>query len=125
MKVPARFPLKRLALVGILAMLVSGSVYAYAASNTVPSTTVGSGSGTISGYTVSGVSYTLDATTPTNLDQVSFSISPATASSVKAQLSPGGNWYPCTNTSGSVTCATTSPQATAAAVAQLTVVAVQ
>ena len=69
--------------------------------------------------------YLLNSTTPTNLDQVAFSITPTTASVVKAQLASGGSWYTCTNTTGSVTCNTTSPQATAAAATQLTVVAAQ
>jgi hypothetical protein len=71
------------------------------------------------------VAYTLNSTTPTNLDQVSFTIAPTTASAVKAQLSAGGSWYTCANAAGSVTCNTTSPQATVAAATQLTVVAVQ
>ena len=118
-------PRRRLAIITVLAIAIAGGVYAYAASNTVPNTTAGAGSGTISGYTVSSVVYSLNATTPTNLDQVAFTIAPTTASTVKAQLSSGGTWYTCTNTAGSVTCNTTTPQATAAAATQLTVVAVQ
>jgi hypothetical protein len=107
------------------ALALGAGVYAYAASNTVPSTTAGAGSGTISGYTVSSVAYGLNATTPTNLDQVTFTIAPTTATTVKAQLASAGTWYSCTNTAGSVTCNTTSPQATVAAATQLTVVATQ
>jgi hypothetical protein len=107
------------------ALALGAGVYAYAASNTVPSTTAGAGSGTISGYTVSNVAYGLNATTPTNLDQVTFTIAPTTATTVKAQLASAGTWYSCTNTAGSVTCNTTSPQATVAAATQLTVVATQ
>jgi hypothetical protein len=55
---------------------------------------------------------------------VAFTIAP-TAGTVKVQVVSGGSWYACTNTAGSVTCATTSPQATAATVNQLTVVAAQ
>ncbi len=94
-------------------------------SNTVPNTTAGAGSGTISGYTVTNVAYSLNATTPTNVDQVAFTIAPTAASTVKVQLASGGSWYSCTNAAGSVTCATISPQATAAAATQLSVVAVQ
>jgi hypothetical protein len=93
------------------------------ASNTVPGTEAGSGSGAISGYTVSSVAYGLNSTTPTNIDAVTFTISPTSAGTVKAQLASGGSWYSCTNTSGSVSCNTTSPQATVAAATQLTVVA--
>ena len=62
---------------GLLALAVASGVYAYAATNTVPSSNAGSGSGTISGYTVSNIAYTLNSTTPTNLDQVAFTIAPA------------------------------------------------
>ena len=104
---------------------ISLATYAFTASNTVPATTAGAGSGAISGYTVSGIGYTLNATTPTNIDAVTFTISPTTATTVKAQLAAGGTWYACTNTAGSVSCATTSPQATVAAATQLTVLGVQ
>ncbi|HZR96999.1 MAG TPA: hypothetical protein VFA56_14985 [Gaiellaceae bacterium] len=114
----------RLLLAAALAAIVAPAAYAFTASNTVPNTTAGSGSGTISGYTVSSVSYTLNASNPQNVDAVSFTIAPTTGT-VKAQLVSGGSWYSCTNSAGSVTCATTSPQATAAAVNQLTVVAAQ
>jgi hypothetical protein len=113
--------LAALLVVGVLA----SASYAFTATNTVPNTNAGSGSGTISGYTATSVAYTLDSTTPTNLNQVAFTISPTTTSTVKIQLASGGSWYSCTNSSGSVTCATTSPQATVAAATQLTVVAVQ
>ena len=115
----------RTLIVAILALAIGVGVYAYAATNTVPGSNAGSGSGTISGYTVSNVAYTLNATTPTNLDQVAFTIAPTTTSTVKVQLASGGSWYSCSNSAGSVTCNTTSPQATAAAATQLTVVAAQ
>ena len=115
----------RTLIVAILALSIGAGVYAYAATNTVPGSTAGSGSGAISGYTVSSIAYTLNATTPTNLDQVAFTIAPIVASTVKVQLAAAGSWYSCTNTAGSVTCTTTSPQATAVAATQLTVVAAQ
>jgi hypothetical protein len=107
----------------VVALLLAFGVYAFAASNTVPATEAGSGSGAISGYTVSSVAYGLNATTPTNIDSVTFTISPTLAGTVKIQLASGGSWYTCTNTSGSISCGTTSPQATVAAATQLTVVA--
>jgi signal peptidase I len=116
---------RRAAIVGLLAIALGAGVFAYAATNTVPNGTAGSGSGTISGYTVSSVVYTPNSTTPTNLDQVAFSISPTAATTVKIQLAAAGSWYTCSNTAGSVTCNTTSPQATVAAATQLTVVATQ
>ena len=114
---------KRAAVVTAIAVLLAIGVYAFAASNTVPATEAGSGAGAISGYTVSSVAYGLNATTPTNIDSVTFTISPTSAGTVKIQLASGGSWYSCTNTSGSVSCNTTSPQASVAAATQLTVVA--
>ena len=109
--------------VGALVALLSVSGYAFTASNTVPNATVGQGANTISGYTLSAVAYNLNAVTPTNLDSVTFTISPATATSVKAQLTSGGTWYTCANAAGSVTCNTTAPQATALIATALNVVA--
>jgi hypothetical protein len=113
----------------LAALLVAGvlgsAAYAFTASNTVPATTAGSGSGAISGYTVSSVAYNLNATTPTNLDSVAFTIAPTAATVVKIQLAAAGTWYSCTNTAGSVSCNTTSPQATVAGATNLTVVATQ
>jgi hypothetical protein len=113
----------RAVVVTVVALLLAIGVYAFAASNTVPATEAGSGSGAISGYTVSSVAYGLNSTTPANIDSVTFTISPTSAGTVKIQLASGGSWYACTNTSGSVSCTTTSPQATVAAATQLTVVA--
>jgi len=124
--VRSRFvPRRRMIVVTLLALALACGIYAYAATNTVPTSSVGAGSNTISGYTITNVAYTLDSTTPTNLNQVAFTIAPTAASTVKVQLAAGGSWYSCTNSTGSVTCSTTSPQATAAAATQLTVVATQ
>lgn len=117
--------IRRLALTTAFAAFLASGAYAFTASNTVPGTQAGSGSGTISGYTATNVQYTLDATTPTNVNAVAFTISPVTTSAVRVQLASGGTWYSCTNTAGAVSCATTSPQATASAATQLTVVAAQ
>jgi hypothetical protein len=114
----------RYLLAAAAAAVVAPAAYAFTAANTVPNSNAGSGAGTISGYTVSSVAYTLNGTNPQNVDQVAFTISP-TSGTVKVQVVSGGSWYACTNSAGSVTCATTSPQATAAAVNQLTVVAAQ
>lgn len=116
---------KRFALAAVVAGLVASSAYAFTASNTVPATNAGAGSTAISGYTATSVSYSLNASNPQNIDSVSFTISPTTTATVKVQLVSGGSWYSCTNSSGSVSCDTTSPQATAATANQLTVVAAQ
>ena len=55
---------------------------------------------------------------------MTFTISPAAAGTVKAQLVTGGTWYSCSNTAGSVSCDTTvGTQATVAPANSLSVVA--
>lgn len=113
---------------------IGGGAYAFTASNTVPATNVGAGSGTVSGYTVTNLHYGLNATTPSNIDSLTFNVSPVIPSTssgkvnIQAQLSAGGpNTYSCTtNTAGdTVTCTTTSPQLTASTLTSVTVVAAQ
>jgi hypothetical protein len=113
-----------LATVAIVATVV-GAGSAFTASNTVPNASVGEGSNTISGYTISNEAYTINAANPLNVDAVTFTITPSTATVVKAQIASGGTWYSCTNTSGSVSCATTAPQATTLSANALNVVASQ
>lgn len=109
-----------------LSLLVGGVAgRAATASNAVPAGTVGQGSAATSPYTISGVAYSLNTNRPQRIDQVAFTISPATPRVVKAQLVSGGSWYPCTNVSGSVSCTTTSPQASVTTANNLTVVATQ
>ena len=112
-------------LIGMVAAVavVAGGSYAFTASNTVPATQAGQGTGTVSGFAITSVGYTLNAATPTNIDAVTFTISPSSTTTVKAQLVAAGTWYSCTNTTGSVSCATTSPQMTVATAATLNVVA--
>ena len=114
----------RLLLVIVLVVLAATGAYVFTASNTVPATNAGSGSGAISGYTISGVAYNLNSSNPNNIDSVAFTIAPTTAGTVKIQVVSGGTWYTCTNTAGSVSCDTTvGTQATVAPANQLTVVA--
>jgi len=129
-----RLPLGRLLLTGVAAAAVAGGAYAFTAANTVPTGTAGAGVGTVSGFTVTNVHYGLNATTPTNIDLLTFTISPAIPSTssgkvdVSATLTTGGpNPYTCTtDTPGTtVTCATTAPQLTAALLTGITVVAAQ
>lgn len=106
----------------IAAVSAAAGIYAFTASNTVPATNAGSGSGLISGYTVSNVAYTLNAD-PSKVDAVTFTLDKA-AGTVKAQLVAAGTWYSCTNTASfNWSCDTTSPQADVASAAQLSVVA--
>lgn len=118
----------------LVVAVIGGGVYAFTASNTVPATTAGSGTGVVSGYTVTNIHYSLNAVTPANIDSLTFTITPAVPSTgtgkvvVQAALSTGGpTSYTCTTdaTGVTVTCTTTSPQLTAALLTGITVVAAQ
>jgi hypothetical protein len=124
----------RIGIAVLASMAVAGGAYAFTASNTVPASTAGAGAGAVSGYTVSNLHYGLNAATPTNIDSLTFTVSPVIPSTgtgkviVSAVLSTGGpSVYTCTtNTAGdTVTCPTTSPQLTAALLTSVTVVAAQ
>jgi len=92
------------------------------ASNTVPATKAGDGTGTVTGYVVTGVHYGLNGTDPTKADSVTFNLdsTPVAGSTLKTKV--GANWYTCTNVAAAVTCVTTSPQATVAPITTLEVV---
>jgi len=119
----------------VAAMAVAGGAYAFTASNTVPSSTAGAGSGAVSGFTVTNLHYSLNATTPLNIDSLTFTVSPVIPNTgsgkviVQAILTTGGpNTYTCTTdaTGATVTCPTTSPtQLTADKLSSVTVVAAQ
>ncbi len=89
----------------VVAAALATGVYAFTATNTVPNSSAGSGSGTISGYTVSGIAYTLNATTPSDIDSLAFTLN-AAATTVKAKVVSGSTTYTnCTVTGGvNVTC---------------------
>jgi hypothetical protein len=118
----------------VVALAIGGGAYAFTASNTVPASTVGAGAGAVSGFTITNLHYVLDTTTPANIDSLTFTISPTLPNTgsgkvvISAALSSGGPTnYTCTTdvTGALVTCATTSPQLTAALVTGITVVAAQ
>ena len=121
---PSRKRRGRLLATLVVAGVLATATYAFTASNTVPASRAGDGSGAISGYTVSGVAYTLNATYPSNLDSVAFTLD-AAASVAKIKLvAAGSTWYSCTNPSANNwTCSTTG--AAVAPADQLQVVATQ
>lgn len=96
--------------------------FAFTASNTVPASKAGDGTGAVTGYVISSVHYGLNATDPTLTDSVTFNLdsTPAAGSTIKTKV--GGSWYTCTNSAAAVTCATTSPQATVQPITTLQVV---
>jgi len=112
----------------LVAAIVAASVlgigtYAFTATNTVPASYAGSGSGTISGYTVSSVQYVLATANPSNIDKVTFTLD-ASATVVKAKLLSSSSTYTdCTISGGtSVTC-DFSPDVSVTSADQLAVVA--
>ncbi|MEY2460348.1 MAG: hypothetical protein QOG30_2178 [Acidimicrobiaceae bacterium] len=108
-------------------VVVAGAIgvagFAFTASNTVPDTKAGDGTGTVSGYVVSSVHYGLNATDPSKADSVTFNLdsTPKVGSTIKTKV--GGVWYGCTNTAAAVTCDTTvGTQATVQPITSLQVV---
>lgn len=118
MKIRGRAILGAVAVAGATAV----GAFAFTASNTVPNSKAGSGSGTVAGYVVSSVDFGLNGTDPSNLDSVTFNLdsTPVAGSTIKTKV--GANWYTCTHAVAVVTCATTSPQATVQPVTALQVV---
>ncbi len=106
-----------------VAVLGSGS-YALTAANTVTGSKAGDGTGTVTGYAVSAVKYTLDSTNPASAISVGFTLdsTPATGSTIKAQVVSGGTWFTCSNSTTTVTCPLTGGVAVTA-INQLRVVA--
>ena len=112
----------------LLAAVFAAGAYAYTNTITMTAPPLGSGSQAINGYTAGTITYNLNAANPLNLDSVSFPLTGATAAvtTVQIQLAAAGTWYSCVVAAGAppvVTCATTAPQATAAAAMNLTIVA--
>jgi hypothetical protein len=121
---------RSLVLLLLLAILAMAS-FGFAATNTVPGSSAGDGSGTISGYAISNIDYTLDSSDAAMISAVDFDIVSVTGlnepSTVKVQFTSGGDWQPCAVTGGtgpwSVTCTVTG--VTAQAAVNLRVVAAQ
>ena len=109
----------------VIAAVLAVGAYAFTATNTVPGTSAGAGSGTISGYTVSNVQYQLNNTTPTNIDSMTFTLS-ASAATAKAKVVSGSSTYTDCSIAGgvNVTC-DFSPDVAVTSADQLSVIATQ
>ena len=117
---------RKVFLAGLLGLVTLATV-GYANSNNVPGSSAGDGSGTISGYAVSNVHYTLDPNTPTQVNQVSFNLSPAMLAGGTIRISTNGTTFisaACTGTS-SITCSLSGAGVTASSLTNLRVVAAQ
>ncbi|GIW13780.1 MAG: hypothetical protein KatS3mg062_1219 [Tepidiforma sp.] len=119
---------RRFVAIAVLA-IVAVSALGFAATNTVPQTNAGDGSGTVSGYTVSNVHYSLNATNPSTADSVTFDLSPTlpTGGTARVSFDGGTTWSnACSSGSGStVTCSFTTPQSIGSGFTSLRVVAAQ
>ena len=91
----------------VLAGAIGVAGFAFTASNTVPNTKAGDGTGTVTGYVLSSVHYAVDTTDPSTFNAVTFTLNstPAANSTIKVKLA--GTWYDCTNTAAAVSCTTT------------------
>jgi len=104
----------KIVLVVAVVLILAVGAYAFAASNTVPSTYAGDGQGTISGYEIANVNYTYDLnnTYITSIafvtkDKVSHDLAQAAVAQI--QLASGGDWFSCSSSNQtSWTCDTTT-----------------
>lgn len=117
---------RRLLAVAIVAALAVAA-FGFAASNSVPGSRAGDGSGTVSGYTVSNIDYNLNTSNPADIDSVSFTLD-ASAGDVYAALVDSANtilgWsQACTNLGGNNWTCDFSPDVPVLPVTSLRVVA--
>lgn len=93
-------------LIAVFVLALAGGAYAFAAANTVPDSTAGSGASVVGGYTVSNIAYDLDATDPSIVDVITFTITPDSGSdkalAVFVQAESGGSWTSCTLADGTL-----------------------
>jgi hypothetical protein len=111
---------RRFVVLLVVAAVAATSAYAYTnAVGGINPPLLGSGTGTIEKYALGTPTYTLNANSPRNLDSVSFTLTNATASTVVRirLIDTSTTWYNCDESGAPavITCATTAPQATAAA----------
>ena len=85
-------------------VVIAGSAYAFAASNTIPASAGGYAGTTVPGYTITNLVYDLDSADPSIVDAITFDISPTSGSSAavvaKVQTATGGSWTNCTLVAG-------------------------
>ena len=91
-------------LIALVAVVVAGSAFAFAATNTVPDSAAGYKANVVPGYTVTNIVYDLDATDPTLVDAITFDVAPSSGTVVaaiaKLQTATGGAWTNCTLAAG-------------------------
>ena len=94
----------KILLIVLVVIIAAGSVYAFAATNTVPDSAAGYKANVIPGYTVTNIVYDLDETDPTLGDAITFDVAPSSgtviAAIAKLQTATGGAWTDCTLVAG-------------------------
>ncbi len=118
---------RRLVAVAVFS-IVAVSALGFAATNTVPASNAGDGSGTVSGYTISNIHYNLNATNPSTANGVTFDTAPSVPATgtVHVSFDGGTTWSPACSVSGAtVTCTFSTPQPIGASFTSLRVVAAQ
>ncbi len=82
--------------------IIAAAVYGFTATNNIPESGAGEGSGVISGYTVSNIHYTLDAVNPIYLQFVTMDVAPTgnsdPASTVYISFLGFDIWFDCSST---------------------------
>ncbi len=85
-------------------LVIAGSAYAFAATNTVAESAAGFKASVVPGYAATNIVYDLDATDPTLVDAITFDISPSSGSAaaalVKVQTEDAGTWTDCSLSAG-------------------------
>jgi len=89
-------------LIVLVVVVIAGSAYAFAATNTIEASTVGSGVSTVSGYDVTNIVYNFAVGDPTEVTSIEFDLDQA-AATVQIQLDStpttgdtNWDWAPCT-----------------------------
>ena len=100
-----RFRILKVFVFVIIMLAFATTAYAFAATNTVPSSYAGEGAGGVSGYNVTNLQYNLNALTPSNVDSVQFTLD-AAATNVQVRLVTTGSYFSCTNVGLNWTCLT-------------------
>ena len=100
----------KVGLLVLVLVVIAGSTYAFAASNTIEASSVGSGVSSVSGYAVTNVVYNFAAGDPTQVTSIEFDLDKA-AGTVMVQLDSTAvtgdtdwDWAPCTISTLHVTC---------------------
>ena len=113
-------------MIALVAIVVAGSAYAFAAQNTIADSAAGYKASVVPGYTVTNVAYDLNATDPTLVDKITFLISPTSGTVVaaiaKLQTATAGDWTDCVLVAGTAPSMTATCTVTGLPLANVTAI---